>query len=471
MVIRTFLKKCNTILKNSYENYGLNPVVMLNYGLTVSRGMIYFELDKISKNVENGNFADISKVRHTLKMTNCGSIDDKNFYKRIHSWDSNMTKRRATSFDIVLVRIPEVWDEGVGFDNGNDLWYVGDGCVSTDGSNWFESVNGKKWKNEGIVTSSRMENELIKFKKGIKDSYVVGYQHFDHGNEDLCIDITDYVNALLNKEYPNNGLCLMFNAVLEESESKETSYVGFFSNNTNTFFEPVVESRYDVAVEDNRHEFYIGKTNHLNLYARIGGNYVNLDEMPICKVDDIEYPVKKVGNGIYSAEVRLPQYCGKDEIHYDVWSNLYYEGEAIDEIEQEFVTQSSKAFFEMSYVEPNDAQYTCSLVGIPDHAQVQRCDKLPIKLLFRKRYNTSEYVLLSDAKYRLYVKENGKEYDVIDWDTVNKFERYNVFTIDTMDLVPNEYFVDVKVSMNGYDKTFKEVSVFTIVNNSTKVKK
>ena len=57
MVFRTFLDKCNTIVKGSNDNFGLNPILMLHYGGLVSRILIHFDIEelknRIGENVDN----------------------------------------------------------------------------------------------------------------------------------------------------------------------------------------------------------------------------------------------------------------------------------------------------------------------------------------------------------------------------------------------------------------------------------
>ena len=47
MVFRPFLDKCNTIVKGCYDNFGLNPILMLHYGGLVSRILIYFDIEEL----------------------------------------------------------------------------------------------------------------------------------------------------------------------------------------------------------------------------------------------------------------------------------------------------------------------------------------------------------------------------------------------------------------------------------------
>ena len=47
---KTYISKCNTIIKESYANTGLNPIMELNYGLMTTRGLLYFDHNKVKKN-------------------------------------------------------------------------------------------------------------------------------------------------------------------------------------------------------------------------------------------------------------------------------------------------------------------------------------------------------------------------------------------------------------------------------------
>ena len=43
IVTKTYITKSNTITKDQKNNLGLNPIVELNYGQMVTRGIIYFD--------------------------------------------------------------------------------------------------------------------------------------------------------------------------------------------------------------------------------------------------------------------------------------------------------------------------------------------------------------------------------------------------------------------------------------------
>ena len=77
-ITKTYASKSNTISRDEeYVNMGLNPVMELNYGKMLTRGMIYFDHNKVKQMVEDKIYPDINKLHHTLKMTNCSSIEYK----------------------------------------------------------------------------------------------------------------------------------------------------------------------------------------------------------------------------------------------------------------------------------------------------------------------------------------------------------------------------------------------------------
>ena len=74
IVTKTYLSKCNTIVRDNACNMSLNPVMELNYGRLLTRGLIYFDHRKVKALVEDKTYPDISKLHHVLKMTNAASV-------------------------------------------------------------------------------------------------------------------------------------------------------------------------------------------------------------------------------------------------------------------------------------------------------------------------------------------------------------------------------------------------------------
>ena len=80
MVIRTFFDKNNTIVNNQSVNTGLNPVTELFYGGSAgmdkySRFLFHFDETRIKSLYTGDTYTDITKLKHTLRMTNTASFD------------------------------------------------------------------------------------------------------------------------------------------------------------------------------------------------------------------------------------------------------------------------------------------------------------------------------------------------------------------------------------------------------------
>lgn len=471
MIIRTFIDKSNTIVEGHNDNFGLTPVCGLHYGTIISRFLLHFDIENIKKEYENGNISIEDKTTHTLKMTNCGSFDERKFNEDINGFCGSGIRRRATSFEVMAFPIPCEWDGGIGFDSTLDFWFSGKNSVSTEGSNWEYAYNGKVWPDsEGIYNTDFLFNEYDKFMKG-EESIIIARQHFDYGNEDLELDITKYIQLVLNGTVKNNGICIAMAPFIETIASKECKYVGFFNNNTNTFFEPYIETRCEKQIIDNRFNFVLGKENKLLFMVNLGGKLSNLDELPICTIEEKEYPVKRVKNGIYEATVNIERGSfSENTILYDVWSNIKVGGETFDDVEMEFSIKKQDSFFSFGKSVHNKKTYSPMVLGVNDMEKINQGEIREVKVYFKEEYTNNSYDILDSATYRIYVKDGKKEIDVIS-DYVEQIEDYNVFYINTNEMLPSTYFVDIVYEKHNEIRVCKNILEFEIVNNATKRRK
>jgi hypothetical protein len=84
-------------------------------------------------------------------------------------------------------------------------------------------------------------------------------------------------------------------------------------------------------------------------------------------------------------------------------------------------------------------------------------------VLFRVPYTINEQKLIDSLQYRLYVKEGPNEYTVVDYQDIEMTFNQNYFLIDTESLIPNRYWIDIKMVTNRDIKTIKDVVNFNIV--------
>ena len=298
MVYKTYISKFNTIISNSKLNTGINPISELVYGHDniVSRALLYFDHTQVKKLMDDGIMPNMSKMKHVLHITNAGSIDFTQLHQKETSSINDNKKIRATSFDIIFFLIPKPWDRGKGFDYSRNYLNVDfysktvvdpKRLISTDGSNWFQRMNGLPWDEEGIYTNDTLPKEYDKFSAN-EDSIIICRQHFDVGNENISIDITDTFNKFLTGELENCGIAMAYSPLLEVSDSEYENYIGFLTDKTNTFFEPFVETRYSDVILDDRSNFVLNKDNKLYLYCTIGDTLQDLDNNPTVTIKNSE---------------------------------------------------------------------------------------------------------------------------------------------------------------------------------------
>lgn len=475
MIYKTYLDKVTTIIKNSDLNTGINPVAELHYGDGLySRMLVHFDHTRIKEMIEDKTFGNEEKVKHFLHLTNAGSIDFTEVHCGKLSDISFNRVQRAASFDLIFFFIPQEWDGGKGFDMIKTKYSVKHGTyaknidtklVSTDGCNWFQPRNGYKWKEEGVYSNTTLSQEYEAFGSTEGSPIVFARQHFDIGNEDICVDITDVVNKYVKGELENYGIGIAFSPLLEESKLHVEKYASFLSKYTNTFFEPYVMTVYDDYICDDRGSFTLNKMNRLYLYCNVGGHLTNLDELPKCTINDIEYVVKQHTKGIYYAEVLGDKSVfNTRQMYYDIWSNIKIDGIEFDDVEMDFVVNTTNSLFNFGNTIDENIKFTASIYGINDLEKIRRGDIRKITLINRQNYSTNKCNVIDEAYFRLYVKDGTRDYDIIGWCPVNKTVKENFFTIDTNMLIPERYYIDVKYKYNMEEITQYEVIKFDIID-------
>lgn len=469
IVTKTYIEKCNTIVKDNHANLSLNPVMELNYGRMLSRCIIYFDHNKVKRLVEDKTYPDINKLRHVLHITNCSSIVDRNLNEC--GFDSQMDgyKQRAASFDLIFFLIPNDWDSGKGFDYVMDLYNGSHRGISTDGSNWYKYRNYFRWDEDGIYSTDTLSKELdlASSKKGNLSNKIIGYQHFEYGNENINLDITCTMNKFITGELENYGIGIAYAPSFELLSTNLTQYTGFFTNTTHSFFEPYIETTYDETICDDRINFFLDKDNKLYFYSIVGGNYVNLDKLPSCTVNDTEYEVKQATKGVYYIDINLSSNeYEENTMQYDEWSNITYQGKELSNIVLQFVTKSNEKYFTFGL--PNnsaeDTNFIPSIYGINSNEKILRGDIRKVNIECKIPYTSGQLMSVHGIKYRIYVLEGIEEFDVINWQDVEIGYNENYFLINTNEFIPHRYFIDIKVNKGMEEFIYKNLLSFDIIS-------
>lgn len=489
MIRHFFLDKTNTIVENSFQNLGLNPVLHLGYGNGLMRGIIGFDIKKIKELVDDKTFANTDKIHCYLKMTNCFSVDGVPYEKTLFGNDYQLMQR-ACSFDLIAFKLPKDFDEGRGYEFTSDVWVRNCRSMSTEGSNWFFSRSGIPWSGGtevfdlsdpnlrwrdvllnnvgmtgGIYPKDMLMEEYLKFKNN-EDSIVIAEQHFDFGDENLKMDITKFVMDSLDDNW--FGLGLAFSPIYENMTTELEQYVGFFNDNTNTYFHPYIEVIYDEYINDDRESFTVGRKNRLYLYVSDDGYNVNLDNIPNCHVNGDNVTVKQATKGVYFADLE-PDECMLEpvSIYEDIWSDINLNGVEEDDVELEFSTRPKEHKTKIGDNSYLKHPLVPTLYGINNDEGLILGEIREVTVDFRREYSTDKMELVSNAEYRLYVKDGDREIDVLQYQPIEKGFLNNFFIIYTTDLIPNRYFIDIKVKQGRETKHFKDILHFNVVSDVT----
>ena len=467
MIIRTYIDKDNTLISGSEINTGRNPVAELYYGgegnqRQFTRHIFHFDVTKLKDQYNSGNLGDLSKVTHTLKMTNTSALNTDLMGKK-----TSDDKQRACSFNLILFKVPESWDEGCGFT------YNCENCINCSPdcggnnvtpSNWIYRQGVDNWSVSGIYS-------------GNTSGITITTQHFDFGNENICMDMTNVVNDLITGTTDNYGFGIAFPSNIELMETPEYNYVGFFTRQTQTYFEPFVETKYSGIINDDRSKFYLDKENELCLYVNLGNKPTNLDQLPVVQIydenDNLFQTISGSGvdhimEGVYCVKSFVPSTAYTDCVTLtDVWKNIKINGVNRPNIPLEFSLVNDDSYYNLGTNEYLPINYAFSVSGIKRDERVKRGDIRKLIVNSRVPYTISQTDIINDVYYRLYIKEGNAEITIIDWDLVNKAYNHNFFMLDTSWMIPNTYYLDIKIVNNRQTTISKDVMKFLIVNEPT----
>jgi hypothetical protein len=450
---RSYFEKNNTIIKDSLINTAKNPTTEIFYGTGFSKFLFKVDFTDLITKVDNGEYVIDENTKHTLQLTNC-IFGDEGF-----KGQNRATGRdRATSFDLILFKIDESWDEGVGFDyeDGGFDYTTGNKTYDQRPSNWYNRTTSNTWTDVGVYTTSPEIIETISF---------------DNGNENINVDITDYVNGVLTGN-TDNGLGLAFSLIFEVLSPDNDQSVSFFTKYTQTFFEPFVESFFEDRVEDNRSQFAVNISQNLYLYVTKGGNSYDLDSLPTVDITDgsnepifglDELNVYKVRKGVYKVMFGIPiNLCDGKKFYYDNWHNLSIDGVAIPDVIQKFVPKPYTSQYSIGSNQTDYDRYKIQYFGIKQNEKIKRGEKRKVVVSFRS-INDPKTVLFNDVFFRMYIKEGRTNVTIHDW-TQMDMTNENSFMLDTSIYIPREYFIEIKGKIHDEEIFYNNEIQFEIIS-------
>lgn len=488
---KSYFSKNNTIVSKDSVNTGQNPVTEIFYGgksnpckftgLSAdtcngstgytpnnsglySRFLFDINFDDLVDKVNSGciNLSGGTGSSHTLKMVNTSFFDNDLLNDKLVTG-----VRRASSFKLILFKVQgTAWDEGVGYDykiTQSKFEPDYDSTFSKRPSNWFSASSVTSWTNQGVY------NNLDSNTYTLIDS-----QDFDLGNENISFDMTSEINARLSGGSASTPTAygIAFTGTLENITGlTETYSVGFFTRHTQTFYEPYLLTEYDDLIQDDRNNFYLDKMNRLFLYTNTLGIPTNLDNLPgvtIYDCDDVVYTSTTAINltcGVYYVDFAITGTTyGTPSIFTDQWSNLNINGNSLATITNDFTIVSADKYYQIAPEDQIPKEYGYSIDGIKQDEKISKGETRKIFVSVRVPYTVNHFVAIDNIEYRIYVTQGTTEVETHPWEEVNRTFNHNYFVLNTQDMIPNEYYIDIKVTSNQKINIYKRITTFQVVN-------
>lgn len=451
---RSYFEKNNTIIKKMAVNTAKNPTTEIFYGSSFSKFIFKVDLTDLQNKINNGDYVIDNNTKHYLKMTNT-IFGNETFLGA----PRGNARERASSFDLILFKIDEYWDEGVGFDYEYEPYdfNLGNRIYDVRPSNWSNRTTLDKWAVDGIYSDT---------------PNVITSIHFDNGNENLDIDITEYVNGILLSGNTNNGLGLAFSLDYQDVNPDVDRSVAFFSKYTQTFFEPFVETIFYDNISDNRNNFIEKFEQNLYLYVTNTSNSYDLDNLPT--VDILDSNGDPIGGltGLTTTKIRKGVYevtfgfdglnCDGKKFFYDKWKDLEINSVSIPDVTQKFIPKPFTSKFILGSNQTNYNDYSIQISGVKQNEKIKRGELRKIVVVF-KSINTPKTELFNEVYYRMFIKEGRVDVIVHDW-TLLDLTNENSFMLDTSIYIPREYYVEIKGKINGQEIFYREFLKFEILS-------
>jgi hypothetical protein len=448
---RSYFSQNNTIQKSSYINTAKNPNTDIYYGNGFSKFIFKIDLNNLKQKITNKELILNSNTKHYLHLTNT-IFGDESLTGEVNS----RNKERTSSFDLILFKINEEWDEGVGFDYEKQNNLIDDSSFKTVASNWYNRKTLNKWNIDGIYNTSPT---------------IVSTIHFDNGNENIHVDITSYINSILNNNEINYGLGLTFSNDLLNINTDIQQSVSFFTKYTQTFFEPYLESVFDDTIVDNRYNFVEKQIQKLYLFVDNETNAQNLDINPtvdILNSSNVQVSgltnlsTVQVKKGVYEVSFGIDgQLCDGKRFFYDVWKNLSISNIQIPNVTQKFIPNSIASKYNIGGNENETKKFILQYNGIKQNEQIKKGEIRKLNVIL-KNINKEE-LISKNTYFRLYVKEGKIQVNIHDWTLMNNSNEI-FYLLDTSYLIPKEYFIEIKTKINNEEIFYKENIKFEIIN-------
>jgi len=496
--LRTYFDKDTVIIRNSCANTTNNPITEIYHGgsggpdkLIYSRYLFTLDISNILDKVDKKEFFT-DKLSHKVVLINTSWFDQETPSKTVLASEGLI--KRSTGFDLILFKVPEYWDGGDGYDYVKSKYLSGDvhdSQYSEQPTNWFERSFNVNWTEPGVYSGD--PTLYVGSDTATTENLVIATQHFDSGVENFELDITDYVNNLILSGQTTVNLGVAFDYFIESTETKNLFYVGFYSRETQTVYEPFLETTHVDQILDDRDRFFLDKDNRLYFYTNAGGERVNaqFSGVTIYNQNDNIYQIipaneiNQTTTGVYYVTLNVSSnpisgYCG-NIMFKDVWNGVTINNKNLGDIELEFLIRDSKNYYNVGSVDSSTSfglgvgesnnesiyNYEISLEGIKSREKIKRGDTKKIFVRNLVPFKIDKTQTVSNLFYRIYIKEGETQIEYIEWSPVSATTGGNYFVIDTSWFLPNDYYLEIKLVSGNEIRTYEKTFQFEVVSEKS----
>jgi hypothetical protein len=344
---------------------------------------------------------------------------------------------------------------------------------------WLNAINSTPFSSLNIIITGDSPSSYIgtdSFTLSANtislNSYFYSSQHFDLGNEDIDMDITDIVNDWLSGGSVNNGIGIAYRRDFELF-STDTRYISsFFTSHTNTAYKPTLEVSYNQTFKDDRSDVTNNRRCKLFLYTFSGNNPVNFYSASTVSIQTYGgVPVPglsaltptQVETGVYYVDVWMSA-ATKGQQYRDIWNGVTFNPGYDQQNYTQFFTIQDNFYFTNV---PNVNNYAISTYGLDNNSIINTNEIIRVYADLRVNFSTNPPKNHYDLQYRIVM--NNQE-SVIPWTSFNQAMlnkcMTNYFVLDTSWLLHNQtYEVQLRMNELGTIRVLPEKIKFRVLRD------
>jgi len=496
------------ILSASKDTYITNKIINNKFRATDANAgqagtLDLFKLYGESVSGSNTTPTELSRILIKFDLTNVTAMHNNNIinvgdasfksYLKLH--DVYGGQSTPSNFKLICFPLSQSFDEGI----GQDIVEYKD----VDVTNWLTaSISSgitKAWNTQGAKSSGSLGDENIDvIVSGIVQGQTTpislsGEQTFTSGEEDLYINVTNFVSASTKGLIPNHGFCIAYSGSYEKD--KKTYFVKRFAsrNTSNTAFHPKLIINYNDSIIDDHENFEFDYSGSLYLNNFSKGALTNIvSGTAATEISGGDCMILKIESGSFAKQFNVSQAVRGDSRLTGIYSSSFAISSFETVLYNHALLSGSITFSEIWSNSNETVTYLSKSLKIKKNNRNAinfKENRLQVSMLnLKSRYRQDEFVKLrvfaqnadrevvfkktpfdlpseifSNMHYRVRDFLSGDV--IVPFDTVNNATKLSADSIGMyydfyMSSLPRgrSYIFDFLIKQNGFDSVIKDVA-------------